>query len=66
MRKALLFLSLIVQFLPGCRQEDNLSQLKEINDSLEKANLIIEDNNKMVYENARSKLLDLRTGKPGE
>jgi hypothetical protein len=61
LRKALLLPAAVFVLLVGCRPQENISQLKDINDALEKANLIIEDNNMMVYEDANSKLIDPRT-----
>jgi hypothetical protein len=44
--------------LAGCRQRENVSQLKAINQSLEYSNAIIVDANKMVYEDFKDKLKD--------
>lgn len=50
MKRIFLFLICAVLLLTACRQQQPVSQLKEINEALEKADLIIEDNNKVAYE----------------
>jgi hypothetical protein len=55
------FIMALVAVLAACRQQEPQSQLKEINEALELANGIIEDNNRLVYEELNNKLPDPRT-----
>lgn len=61
MKRILLLPACLILLLTACRQQEPVNQLKEINSALERANLIIEDNNHFAYEEMDAKLKDPRT-----
>ena len=61
MKIAILFPACLTIFMTACRQQQPVSQLKEINEALEKANFVIEDNNKVAYEEMAGKVYDPHT-----
>lgn len=61
MKTRFLFLFIIVLLLISCRPQEPVSQLKEINETLTRTSSIIEDNNRLIYEDANNKLVDPRT-----
>jgi hypothetical protein len=61
MNRNLLSFTAAFLLLASCRQRENASQLKEISEGLVKANNLILDKNKLIYETLREKLKDPRT-----
>ena len=61
MNKPLFYPAIIVLILAGCRQRENVSQLKEINESLIKVCELMADNNRFVYNEMKEKLVDPQT-----
>lgn len=61
MRTTRLFPICFTLLMCACRQQEPVNQLKEINNALEKANSIIDDNNKLAYEEMNGKLHDPHT-----
>lgn len=55
------FIAVLVAILVGCQSKEPVSQLKEINEALEKANFIIDEKNHFAYEDMAGKLYDPRT-----
>lgn len=58
MYKPLFCLAMVMLMLAGCRRREDLAQLKAINRSLENANSIIQDDNKLVWEALQEKRRD--------
>jgi hypothetical protein len=65
MRKPLICLAMAGVLLAGCRQQENASQLKAINQSLENANRIIQDDNNQLSEDLLEKKHDMRYSDEG-
>lgn len=61
MNRNLFFLSAFVLLIAGCRQRENVSQLKAINESLENSNKIIQYDINMIYEKLLEKQRDSYT-----
>jgi hypothetical protein len=55
-----------VSLLAGCRQREDVDRLKAINQSLENANNIIQEDNKLVEEALKIKYSDWRTSSIGK
>ena len=58
MNKPVFCLAMVMLMLAGCRRRENLAQLKAINRSLENANSIIQDGNRLVWEALHEKRRD--------
>lgn len=61
MNRTLIYPAVIILLLAGCRQKENVSQLKEVNQSLEFSNNILESDTRMIYEDLSGKLKDPQT-----
>lgn len=66
MKRILLVPAYLILLLTACHQPEPVSQLKEINAALEKANHIIEDNNLLAYWDLAGKLKDPSTQRGAE
>ena len=66
MNKPLYLLAMAVMSVIGCRQRENLVQLKAIGQSLQKSNSIIQEDNKLVQEALFEKRRDPRYSSDGE
>lgn len=58
MNRNLISCTVAILLLTACRQQENVNQLKEINEGLVKANNAINDKSKFIYETLRDKLKD--------
>jgi|GEM_PF-999104 len=61
MKKALIVPAVIVVLLAGCRPEENPEQLKAVNRSLEYANRVMQDANRLIYDEFTDKKRELST-----
>jgi hypothetical protein len=61
MKKNLFIPTVIIVLLVGCRPQENREQLKAVNESLEYANGVLQDDNKWIYEELETKQKDPQT-----
>jgi len=66
MKSNFFYLAVIVLLLVGCRERENVSQLKAINQGLELSNVIIRDDCKLIYQAMREKQKDPTTAMSAE
>lgn len=60
--KPLFCLAMTVTFLVGCRQREDLDQLKAISEGFQTANSVIRENNESIIYQLQKRARDLRTG----
>jgi hypothetical protein len=66
MNRNLLSFTAAILLLAACRHQENASQLKAINECLQRSNSIVQDGNKLYYEAIEEKFKDPRTHRDAE